>query len=263
MAKILFSKKAFSAKKWVNSSGFKKITGNKNIARVIDTSKEKREFYSALQEVALKKGSTGVTMKTFKQALGKLEKAKSLSNSERYLIGKEIVGGSASSRVIHDSESVQEKPKVEMYKIYDEIMDKRKPSIIKSSPDAQKNTSTDKSNPDAQKNTSTGKSNPDAQKNANMGNLDANAQKKDNPAPAAAKVLATGVVANNLHNDQQLIVVKKDSEDSTQKNSSSVADYIKNRQNNESDTESIKDRLARIQDQKEPDKKYKKTELDI
>ena len=82
------------------------------------------------------------------------------------------------------------------------------------------------------------------------------AQKNNN---SAAIKSSFGISENNLRNAQQLFV-RTDDQHSNQNNSSSVAEYIANHKNSESDTDSIKARLAKIQE--EPDKN-KKINLDV
>jgi hypothetical protein len=208
MAKILFSKKQFRATIGRKSSAFGKIMGNKNIARVVNTAKERREFYGALRDQALRKGSVGMRKSDLKRVLGKLEKSKSLSNHERHVIGKELVGGSASSRVIRDSGSADKstpgKPEVNMRETMQEIVEKGKSGIP------------------------------------------ADVQKNNNLASAPSKVLNFGVSAKNLRNAQQLFV-QTDDDYPMQNYSSSVAEYIANHQDSGNDVDSIKTVLERIQ----------------
>jgi hypothetical protein len=127
MAKILFSKKGIQASSASKSTVFKKIMENKNIARVVNTAKEKKDLYNAIRYGAQKEGL--ITKNAMRRALGELENSKNFSREERRVVGKELVGGSASSRVIHENEpagnTASEKPKVDMGKVMQEIRDKK------------------------------------------------------------------------------------------------------------------------------------------
>ena len=121
------------------SAAFSEIMANRKVAIVLDKRGEKAVFFNALK----KEGSAGITRKKLSKVLGDIEHSGQFSSKEMRTLGRELIGGPASKRIIHVKEPVKktitqkyvaekhitEKPKVDMNKIIQEIRDKRRISI--------------------------------------------------------------------------------------------------------------------------------------
>ncbi|KKQ38875.1 MAG: hypothetical protein US57_C0028G0010, partial [Candidatus Moranbacteria bacterium GW2011_GWC2_37_73] len=133
---MIFAKKTVSATAGRNSSAFKEILADKNVSNVINKAGEKKVFYDALKKRGMSAGSNGITKNVFKKVLGDIEHSGEFSHNEMMDLRKHLVGGSVSSSIIRENKSAHiddksnnhssRKSEVNMRKIYDEIMSKRK-----------------------------------------------------------------------------------------------------------------------------------------
>lgn len=124
----IFSSKTARAVAAKNSSAFREIMKNKGIAHVISKVAEKRVFYNALKKRGLE-SKKGITRNVFKKVLGDIEHSGEFSHEEIHHLGRELVGGPASERIIRDhahegSASTEMKPAVNMRSVFQEIMEK-------------------------------------------------------------------------------------------------------------------------------------------
>ena len=78
------------------SAAFQAIMGNRAVAKVLDKRKEKAVFFSALK----KEGSAGVTRNKLRRVLGDIENSGEFSSKEMRTLGRELIGGAASKRII-------------------------------------------------------------------------------------------------------------------------------------------------------------------
>jgi hypothetical protein len=96
----VYSQKSMRYNKVKNSPVMKKILADKNIAKVLDEPREKREFYQALKS----KSGGGVTKNEFREVVTSFRegKGKFINDKEGYAIAKKFFK-SAGSRYMHSS----------------------------------------------------------------------------------------------------------------------------------------------------------------
>ncbi len=98
----LFSKKAVRATAGKRSSAFKAIMENKAVASVMDKRGEKSAFYDALKKRGQAAGKKGITKNVLKKVLGDIEHSGEFSHKEMHVLGEELIGGAAASRIVRD-----------------------------------------------------------------------------------------------------------------------------------------------------------------
>ncbi|NTV40672.1 MAG: hypothetical protein HGA61_00120 [Candidatus Moranbacteria bacterium] len=144
----IFSKRDMRATVGKKSSAMRSIMSNKEVAKVLDKSGERRVFYKALKERAQTAGTRGFTKKDMKKVLGDIEHSGQFSHKEMHKLGEELIGGAANSRIIrepksekHDSFSGSKsdpRSSVNMRKTFDEIINKDITKRFDSGPSSQK-----------------------------------------------------------------------------------------------------------------------------
>ena len=129
----IFSKKQLRATVGKKSSAFKAVMGNKEISHVLDKVAERKVFYNAMKERAMKAGSRGFTKKDMKKVLGDVEHSGQFSHKEMHKLGEALIGGAANSRIIrehaadsggHSNANVEHRSRLNKHRTFDEILGK-------------------------------------------------------------------------------------------------------------------------------------------
>ncbi|MDD5463843.1 MAG: hypothetical protein PHP62_01740 [Candidatus Moranbacteria bacterium] len=122
----IFSKRAVKAMKGRNSSAFKAILGDKDIARVINKTAEKKVFYGALKKRGLSSDRRGITRNVFKKVLGDIEHSGNFSHHEMMELREHLVGGHISTSIIREHGDKQEHQQIETQRHQQQQIDTQK-----------------------------------------------------------------------------------------------------------------------------------------